>query len=458
MNKTKIRFYRGTHGMGICISATYDKDRIIFDFGAPFSPLTEVYDGIVKHRNINRVKDAILLKRIPPVEGVFRKEDLQDLDLLSYEDCDLNTAVMISHLHLDHMSEADKIAPEIPVYIHSQGIKLLKLLNTVNNEKEYRKFTPFEYHVPFKVGSITITLYYSDHPCPGSAGFLIETPDSKIYYSGDIRFHGLGSERAFKELELLKGKDIDLLIVDATTTSPSEFIHGDSLDELMKVPSKQLIKGCINEQDIYDEIYATLKNYKGLGIFNQYERDTDMMRHMYDLSRKLNRTIVFEPAMAYIFYHFTGLKTPVSASDIPAYLEGFETIDPTMIREHPEQYLLQSSYRKILSLTDYDGIKGQYFHLFGEPLTPDQKEWKIMRNMLDKLGWEFHTFSNLYSFSHTYPNQLAYLIETINARSVVAVHSKNPERLNPVNSVQFFPEENKDYLLENGTLIPADQL
>ena len=39
MNKTLVRFYRGTRGMGICISITYDKDRIIFDAG--FFPVFE---------------------------------------------------------------------------------------------------------------------------------------------------------------------------------------------------------------------------------------------------------------------------------------------------------------------------------------------------------------------------------------------------------------------------------
>lgn len=463
MNKTIVRFYRGTHGMGICISITYDKDRIIFDFGAPFTPLTQVYDGEVKPRNKNRVKDTILLGKIPAIQGVFSKKDLQDLDLLSYEDSDLNTAVMICHLHLDHMSEIDKIAPEIPVYIHSDGIRLLKLLYTVNNEKEYRSYTPFEYHVPFHVGQIRITPYYSDHPCPGSSGFLIETPDSKIYYSGDIRFHGTGNQRAFEELDTLKESDIDLLIVDATTTSPSEFVHGDQMDEILRDPSKDLIEGCISEKDIYDEIYDSLIDFKGLGVFNQYERDTSMMKQIYDLGKRLNRTVVFEPSMAYIFYHFTGIKAPIcwiDSIDIPEYQikmkEGFEVVSVDEIRNHPERYLLQNSYNNILSLTDLDGIKGKYFHLFGEPLVKGQKQWKIMENVLEKLNWKFRSFSNLYSFSHAYPNQLAYFIEQIDPKTVVAVHSKNPERLNPVNSAQVFPEENRDYHLLEGKLIKIE--
>ena len=464
MSKTVIRFYRGTRGMGICISVTYEKDRIIFDFGAPFSPLAQVYDGTVKTRNTNRVKDAILLGKIPPVEGVFSRKDLQDLDVLSYEECDINTAVMICHLHLDHMSEADKIAKQIPVYIHKDGIRLQELLYTIEGTRKYRDFTAFEYHVPFHVGQIEITPFYSDHPCPGSAGFLIRTPDSTIYYSGDIRFHGTDSQKAFDELEILEKEKIDLLIVDATTTSPSEFVHGKKLDEIMKEPSKDLLEGCISEQDIYDDIYCSLKDFKGLAVFNQYNRDVSMIRHMYDLGNRLGRETVFEPSLAYILYEFTGIKAKIchiDSSVIPEYQKqmekDWEVISAGEIRKTPERYLLQNSYRNIMSLTDFDGIEGKYFHLFGEPLVETQKAWKVMRNMLDKLSWQFFSYSNLYSFSHAYPNQLAYLVKQIGAKSVVAVHSKDPERLNPVDSIQVFPEEGKDYILINGELKPLDK-
>ena len=464
MSKTVLRFYRGTRGMGVCISVTYEKDRIIFDFGAPFTPLAQVYDGTVRPRNVSRVKDSILLEKIPPVEGVFNRKDLQDLDVLPYEECDINSAVMICHLHLDHMSEADKIAPQIPVYIHRDGIRLQELLYVVEGTAKYRDYTPFEYHVPFRVGQIEITPFYSDHPCPGSAGFLIRTPDSTIYYSGDIRFHGTDAQKAFDELEILKKEKIDLLIVDATTTSPSEFVHGTKMDKLMKEPSQDLLEGCISEQDIYDDIYRSLKDFGGLGIFNQYDRDVSMIRHMYDLGNRLGRKTVFEPSLAYILYEFTGIRAPIchiDSSVVPAYREQMETdwevISADEIRKAPERYLLQNAYRNILSLTDFDGIQGKYFHLFGEPLTEGQKAWNIMRNVLNKFGWQFSSYSNLYSFSHAYPNQLAYLVKQIGAKTVVTVHSKEPERLNPVDSLQVFPEEGKDYILTDGELKLLDQ-
>ena len=445
MSNTMVNFYRGTQGMGVVISVTYDRDRIILDFGAPFTPLAEIYDGTVKPRFRNRVKDAILLQRIPPVPGVFTREDLQDLPYISYEECVLNTAVFISHLHLDHMSEADKISPQIPVYIHESGLKLLDALCTVGREKTSRSFSLFRYHEKIQVGTITVTPYFSDHPCPGSAGFLIETPDSTVFYSGDIRFHGLNSQKALKELDELGNHQIDLFIVDSTTTSPAEFTG-----EL------------ITEMGIYKDIAFLLNRFEGLGVFNQYDRDVDMMARMVQIGQRLNRITVFEPAYAYILHALYGYKAPILIPDLaeyPAYIKDmtdWPQVTADEIKAHPDKYLLQNSYANILTLTDFDGIPGRYFHLFGEPLVSGTREYNVMLNVTKKLNWEFSSYTNLYSFSHAYPEHLRNMVEKINARTVVAVHSRNPEKLDPVNSIQFFPEERCEYLLQNGILIKSE--
>ena len=459
MSETKVKFYRGTRGMGIVISVTYGNDRIIFDFGAPFTPLAQVYDGIVRVREINRVKDAVLLGRIPEVPYVFARKDLQDLKLEPYEDSPYNTAIFICHLHLDHMSEIDKVHPAVPVYIHEEGLKLQKILEEIGWERHYRDYSPFSYHETIEVGKIRVTPFFSDHPCPGSSGFLIETPDSTIFYSGDIRFHGTRAKEAFAEIEEVGKRKIDLLIVDATTTSPSEFIHDEKDEELLRQPSRQLLPGCISVQDIYDEIAGELTGFEGLGVVNCYPRDVRMLAELKQLAESIGRTMVYEPAYAYILYKCLGIKSTVSWPDTDEQYpyheilkKEFDKVSPEEIKADPDKYLLQNSYRNILSLIDFDSLPGKYYHLLGEPLVEGMKEYGIMKNMVAKLNWSFRSFINLYSFSHAYPNHLAELIRIIDAATVVAVHSKHPENLNPLNSEQFFPEEGAEYVLKGGRL------
>ncbi len=459
MSNTRVTFYRGTHGMGIVIAVQYENDRIIFDFGAPFTPLAEIYDGYVKHRMEHRVTDTVMLGRIPEVPYVFAKKELFDYPLAAYEDRNLNTAVFICHLHLDHMSEMDIVHPDIPVYIHEEGLKLLEALDHIEGKTECRPYSALRYHEPVHVGKITLTPYFSDHPCPGSCSFLIETPDSRICYSGDIRYHGTNAEKAYQEVEAMKEKPIDLLIIDSTTTSPSEFEMDEALKEQYLKPGKDYLAGSISENDIYEQTKDALRNFKGLGVVNSYPRDTNMLYQLYQLGNSINRTSVFEPSYAYILYHMSGIKAPVyyPSNQVKCPVEEecrtlFEEVTLKEIKDHPERYVLQNSYANILSLTDLDGIQGKYFHLMGEPLVETEKHYQILKNVIAKLRWEFKSYINLYSFSHAYPNHLAYVIQRLDPKSVVAVHSKHPENLNPVNARQFFPEEGVTYVLKNGEL------
>ena len=460
MNKTIVNVYRGTCGMGVTVSITYDQTRVIFDFGAPFTPLSNVYDGEVRRRQENSIKDALLLKRALMIPGIYNRKDLKDLTLLPYEESDLHTVFFISHLHLDHMSEIDKIAKEIDVYLHKDGIKLLNVLNENAETKTYRECIGFDYKEKIRIGEIEIEPLFSDHPCPGASMFLITTPDTKICYSGDIRFHGCRYNRAFEEVKQLRKEKIDLLLLDATIVSPLHLHLDKKVDASLFEPSRELKEGCISEEEIYAEIAEILKDKEALCVFNQYERDTQMMRHMIEVGEKEERMTVFDPLFAKIIKEVEGLKVPVYLCEkdpISPSLKDHLIITKEMIKNNPGHYLLQNHFSNLLQLTDFDGLKAHYFHLFGEPLVEGTKEYRIMLNVIEKLGWTFYSRSNLYSFSHAYPNQLAYMIKTIEPKTIIALHSKHPENLHPPVGEQFYPEEGRDYVVEKGRLIKKEK-
>ena len=59
--KTEIRFHEGLKGSGVVVSVTHGDHRLMFDFGAPFKPDTNIYDGMVKRRNNSKLVDALRL-------------------------------------------------------------------------------------------------------------------------------------------------------------------------------------------------------------------------------------------------------------------------------------------------------------------------------------------------------------------------------------------------------------
>lgn len=462
--ETILKFHEGLHGSGVVVSVTYHNSRVIFDFGEPFRPSSNVYDGTVLKRDTAALCDAIQLKKVPAIDGIFSKKDIGSLPIIPYEDSTITTGIIISHLHLDHMSNIGYIHPSIPVYMSYDALRLQKALDKVHENIGNRDFTGVSLYEPITIGEITAIPYFSDHPCYGSVGYLIKTPDSTIYYSGDIRFHGLQRERAFDELEKLCKEHIDLLIIDGTTYSPSKFIHDAETIDKMNTPSKDLLDGQFSEAGIYEDVNNFLKESNGIGIFNIYHRDMQLIKALIDTASSVNRRIVFEPETTYILYTLFDYHALFYIPDTADYDTNEEylqvikencTFIPTEdIKKNNSLYFVQCSYQNILelfSLVD-TSEKGEYFHLFGEPFTKDGKAARTLQLMLEKCNLNNHAYANLYSFNHAFPNHLCYMIEKLNSKAVVAVHSNTPERLNPMNSVPYLPEQNVDYILKNGEI------
>ena len=168
--KTEIRFHEGLKGSGVVVSVTHDDHRLMFDFGAPFRPDTNFYDGVILHRNENTLKDAIRLGETVSVDGIYPEKDLMMFDgslfrnIQPFEASDMKTAVLISHLHLDHMSNIKHLHEGVPVYMHHHGAELLKALENIDEGTPHDNIVPVEYGDKIQHGKLLITPYFSDHP------------------------------------------------------------------------------------------------------------------------------------------------------------------------------------------------------------------------------------------------------------------------------------------------------
>lgn len=462
--QTEIRFHEGLKGSGVVVSVCYGNDRVIFDFGAPFRPDTNIYDGTVLHRIQGALKDAITLQETPAIDGIYPKQDLLMLDgslfqgIEPFENSCYNSAILISHLHLDHMSNIRFLAPSIPVYMHKNAVKLHEALLDIDEGTEHPTIIPVEYQEEIHVGQICCIPYFSDHPCHGSAGYLIQTPDMTIYYTGDIRFHGLQKEKAFKEIEKLKDIHIDCLIADSTSYSPTEFIHDPDKIQELSLPSKEILEGMFLESSVYEDLYDKLSNSKGLGAFSIYHRDMQLIEALLDYTKKAHREIVFEPETAYVInqvlnrevlYYLPDLS--IKSSILNQVTQRNKQVSIEEINQQKDHYLVQVSYKNILQLLDLNTKDGYYFHLFGDPFA--ERACANLEKILKQVNMNYVGYSNVYSFNHSFPNHLSYAIGIIDANVVVAVHSGKPEKLNPMNSIAVLPKQNVPYIYQNGTLI-----
>ena len=465
--KTIVKFYEGLSGSGVVVSVSYHQSQVIFDFGSPFNPSTQVYDGVVHQRVKNWVKDAIRLGKIPAIDGIFAQNDIQGLELIPAEVSEFNTAILISHLHLDHMSQIGMVHPSIPIYIHRNGYYLELALREVGESVGTRCFQFHDYHEEIKIGDIRAISYFSDHPCYGACSYLIKTPDQTIFYTGDIRYHGLQAQRAFAEIENLSQERIDLLIVDGTTYSPEMFAFNSDYQNINS-PSKAIIADMISEQDIYDDIYCKLEHSNALAIFNIYHRDMQLIQSLIAVAKSLTRSLVFEPETAYVYQAlFPNEEINYYIPDYKFYSDDYNVIkklsnhanliSTETICNNPNKFFVQNSYKRMMQLHDFVAENNnEYFHLFGDPFDKNSFAYQRFEKCLELFHCNLHAYSNLYSFNHAYPNHLSYIIDKLDPKLVVSVHSNHPEKLNTVNRVQFFPEKTVAYELVNGMLKELD--
>lgn len=470
MNKpaTKFVMYSGLNTIGgVNASVTYGKDRVVFEFGSAYDPSTAVFDGKVEPRRSNWVRDKLRVGLLPRIDGIYRREDLGDYPLVSAEESDVNTAVFITHLHLDHMAFVGTIAPEIPVYMHRNAVLIERALEATGEgvetlEREYRDVVPFE---PVRVGEIEVLPILCRDTSYYDFAFLITTPDGTIHWTGDLCLHGTQAERTFAQMELLKAKGVDVMLCDCTS-----FMDGvmklmyDTLDPKAIKPSPRVPAGMLAEKEYYEGLYGHIRDCRGLLVFNYYQREMDDAAQFIEWARMSGRRCAFEPDAAYIVHKFFGIKPDVYMPDSPRYapenredwlrelLGSCTLVTNEEIAQKPSGFLLQNSYRHIMELFSLPAGDALYLHADGIPIGEFDPSYRNMRKIVEKAGFDYVTFFCDNYFGHGYPCQVKYFVDEVDPKVLIPCHSHNPERLLPNHGVQLLPRMYKTYVLENHAL------
>ena len=106
--KTKITFHSGVLTIGgTIIEVAYEDSHIFFDFGSEFNPAAKVHPT-----NLQGLLDENL---VPFLNNVFDPK----IPLKGYAstvDNFKDTAVFLSHIHLDHSKIVNYLNPNIPLY------------------------------------------------------------------------------------------------------------------------------------------------------------------------------------------------------------------------------------------------------------------------------------------------------------------------------------------------------
>ncbi|MEQ6376296.1 MBL fold metallo-hydrolase [Bacillaceae bacterium S4-13-56] len=462
MSKTTLTFYSGLRTIGgTIISLEYGNSRVLFDFGFVYSPASNIFDGQVQQRPSAFIRDYLKLGMLHKIDGIYHKEALlHEPSLLSAQEDQRETAVLISHLHLDHMGAMGAIDASIPVYMTSDSLRLYGALETVGEGvSSSRSYQSCEYNQAFFVGDIKITPLIVDHDVLGACAYHLETPDGAIVYTGDLRMHGAHPDRIESFIKSAKAKGFDAVIMEGTTLSGDE---EPTSEELMASPL--LPSDLVTEKMIPIKMGEILKDTKGIGIFNIYHRNMDRIQGIIEAARISNRKVVLEISTAeitskllaqvdFFIYESEDLRQAKANNSLPEWqvklLDTLPTVSYKDINEHPNEFFVQNSYQHSLELFDLHVKDGIYLHSNGVPLGSFDPAFENLEKILQNIGLERMEIG---TGGHAIPQHLKYIVDELDPAILIPLHSFHPERLKSKHGIQLLPSYGVTYILTGGKM------
>jgi ribonuclease J len=466
-NHTSIRFWSGLRTIGgTIVTIEYGGARIVFDFGTAFLGGSPVADKEIRLRGDALVHDYVKLGVLPAIDGIYAESMLlSGTNVVPAEQSVQNTAVFISHLHLDHMSMMGLIAPAIPVYMSSESRRLYRTLAEIGEGVPgMREYHSMDMNETVHIGEIEVTALPMDHDIPGACGFHIRTPDGSLLYTGDLRFHGFNPERTKESLKAAKEMGIDMLIIEGTMLW--EPTADGSLGELsgeLEIPEDMA-----TEQTLPVHIAETLLKTSGITVFNINHRNVGRLISMADAANKAGRTAVLEPETAYMFFKHTGRRDALvyessafrrqlrsgSLSDWQNEVaREFTWVTAEEINRDPARFLVQIDYRNLLELLDLHTEGGVFIHSDGMPLGSYDPSYERLLQVLEMSGM---TFQPHRVTGHALARHLKWVVDFLDPDVLVPLHSFYPERLLPKTGLQLLPQTGQTYVLKDHVIHVAD--
>jgi ribonuclease J len=141
---------------------------------------------------------------LPPIRGFLRS----DPSLLG---------VILSHPHRDHYGLAQRLPKRTPFLMGQAAERILNAAAAfLPSGVRFENLTYLEDRAPIALPPFTITPYLMDHSAYDAYAVLVEANGARLFYTGDLRAHGLKGE-LFRRLLRTPPLDVNVLLMEGTT-------------------------------------------------------------------------------------------------------------------------------------------------------------------------------------------------------------------------------------------------
>nr|WP_254176598.1 MBL fold metallo-hydrolase [Clostridium baratii] len=350
----------------------------------------------------------------------------------SKEDDFKNTAVFLSHVHLDHSKIVNYLNPNVPLYT-LEGTK--SLLNTLNINDDFlfplyekkdgnntREIIGVKENEVISVGKIKVKVMPVDHDAYGACGLLIETPDLVISYTGDIRLHGYRKDATLNFCK--ESEKCDVLLIEGVSVSFQEFDEDVSDKEIS------------NEPELIENINKIVNENPGKQItFNYYISNIE---RILNIIKTNTRKVVLDAYYSYVLKEATGYQSYYYQLDDTEYGldENYKIDFETLLNDEGEFFWqLESNALKHMDKLKSGGI---YIHSNAVPLGDFDPSYMPFIENFEKHNIEFVRVS---CSGHAHPYDLIKIINLIKPKLLVPIHSYRPEKLYNEFGDRLLPEK-----------------
>lgn len=375
---TSVRFLNGLHTIGGNIVEVSTKtSRIITDFGVAADLTGETID------------ESIEAGKLPNLPEFFHNTP----DQYAHE------AIVISHLHIDHMGALQYLTKDVPIYMSPASLKLYETLITAGDEKPVKNLHALTPEQPLTIGDLTATGYLSDHDEPGVMALAISDGDHTYVHSGDVRLNGPHRDRVKHWAQTLHDQHVKMLFLEGTTFS----FESDTPVEDSQHPATPY-----TEDTLQTAFGQALDDADQLVVLNPYVRNWERLVNFQETAHAHHRQIAWTELSKQVLKHVTNIEP--------------DQVDAKDFKAHPEKYVLENSFENLSDLSNLP--VSVYLHSNGIPLGDYDPHFQ---ELLDFLKQHHIPIQYLSCTGHATKEDLITLCKMIAPEIVVPWHSFKPE-------------------------------
>ncbi|MDD5111292.1 MAG: MBL fold metallo-hydrolase [Candidatus Altiarchaeota archaeon] len=411
--------------------------RVYLDFGQSFDFGEDYFYEYLQPRSANGLECYFEFGLVPEVPKLYSKQMLR-FTSLPYEKPDID-AVFITHHHSDHTGHLSFLDEDIPVYMGHCTHKILEvykeLYRGLGDIGEHSNLNTFKSGDEIPIKHLTFRPVHVEHSTPGAYGYIIDSPDGSIVFTGDFRRHGPMKELTEDFInEAAKSKPY-CMVCEGTRMTPD--------------PEKQY-----TEEQVYEKVLGIIEDSNGM-VFGEFSMcNIDRFKSFYRAAIESGRKLVIDTKYAYILDSLKdklGLPDVRTDENLKVYYRLSKTcqfcetdyykyereymknmITYKELKKNPKNYVMHTNFNKLMELIYLRPEKAEYIYSSSEHFLEgeDNKDQREVRdNWLKHFGITLH---KAHCSGHAGKSDLEYAIKKINPEILIPIHTQNPEEFEKI--------------------------